>query len=237
MVSSRFSGLALFLVLSCFSLSAANVACNDFSGPVAIAGVDPGISFDCGTPLTFSGFINVAAAGNPNPQINLVNAFSDTSTSSVTLNFNPNMVNIGGPPEDQWLFFYVDGPLRSIGLAVGGVNAVVQEVACLEAIGPDMPVCDSGDVIANMLAFSPPFGNTSNVLLTRVGDRTYIGKDIAVYSNYLQEGGGALTVMSQIFGYAGRPDDHSAVPEPSTYLMLGGGLIGIAWRRRKTFTK
>jgi len=226
--------LFIALVFVAGIVMGAPVPCSDFSGPMAItpAGGPVG-NFDCGSPLTFRDFQNVASAGDPTPQIDLVSAWIDTASLPdplIVLNFNPNM-NAPAPfgSQDQWLFFAVDGPLTGVGLLIGGRNASVFEVACFSPIGPSMPMCNTGDVLATMQAFSPPADNGDLALITTVGNTTYFGKDISVSDDYPYPNGGSLSMLVEGFRY---DEGTVGTPEPATLSMSMLG-VGLVWFIRK----
>jgi hypothetical protein len=177
-----------------------------------------GVSFSCGL-LTFTNFEAVDAGARTPIVVNLVTASWDPATQWVFLNFNPNLAAPGAPNmpsvQDIWFYFDVIGPLGGVDLAVGGTGSTITERVCGSGVDRNgANLCVGGNQLAVMTAGSE---QSRSVDFGRVVSQASIFKDINVRE-------GELTSFTQSF---------HAVPEPASIVLIGAGLVGIAWLRKR----
>jgi hypothetical protein len=133
----------------------------------------------------------------------------DTSSGYVTLNEFADITSFGGGTES--LNFDVTGMLSGINLLVGYKNPTVVETVCagsgsFPCLSPLATITATTPFITTAAGF-PEITGTVNIQL-----------DITTPAN------GRLATVDQGFQVA---------PEPSTYLLFGSALIGLAIHRRK----
>jgi hypothetical protein len=194
----------------------ANPACTTLIGTNVLSG---GAICDAGG-LTFSNFSGsiLYGAGMPTPlQVNLL---SVSVGSYVTLQFTPVM---GGTTNNADFSFYfnVTGPVNGVDLTNAGTGmpapTVILERVCSQPLTNN--ICPAGTQLAEMtvsggdsqIVFPFPNGSVNSL---------YVYKDIRVPF------GDELSSFSQSF--------HTGVPEPMTFVLIGTGLVGIGWIRRRT---
>jgi hypothetical protein len=158
--------------------------------------------------LTFSNFAAVNAGAVPSPLVIAV-TFTTDASGNILVSFNPNLTS---PVQDLWFFFTVSGGINAIDLAVGGLNATINETACSVLIPLNSGICPSANILANINATT---GNTAigNFPGGTAVSPVFIFKDINVQT------GGSLTNFQQSF---------HPVPEPGTLALFGSGLLSIA---------
>jgi hypothetical protein len=177
--------------------------------------------FTCGG-LTFSNFSVTDPTGGAIGVVDINGASYNPSTGVVSLSLNPNLQ----ASEDEQFYYTVTGGVKDLLLAVGGDDATVSEEACMTSIptsGPGANLCPksllgsvsdySDDPAAPV--FSSPFTITSPI---------YIYKDIETGSG-TPPGASQLSDLDQSFLTG-------AVPEPTTLILFGGGLLAIGLIKR-----
>lgn len=213
-----------FTLLSVSVASAAYLPCTISGIPYVTAGAG-GTSpdFTCGT-LTFDNFQLVNPTGGAVGRVDILSAQYSTVTGEVDVQLNPNLL----AAQDEQLLFQVWGGITQIDMSVGGQNAAVTELACVNPIattGPLAFLCTdpTGTASVNPLGqitvasatgsqpvFSSAFNSSSPV---------YIFKDIETGN------GGALTGFTESFEVA-------PVPEPVSLVPLSG-LLALGFLRRR----
>jgi len=230
--------LLTMLVLAVGTLSATPMNCAT-TPPVTVATVTNNYTtpptgsptITCG-PLVFSNFQAVSADSGTSLglQFDYVSpATWDPSTGTVSLSFNPNFsVPMSPGVEDIHLFFDVTDTAGSsiIGVdgTIGGTNAHYTEYACAGAGGYNPPTsgpCGGNTPLASFTIFSYPATNNQPVITIPANTSIGVFKDIQA------AGPGALTSFGQTFEVS------TTIPEPATFAMLGGGLLLLAFARRK----
>jgi hypothetical protein len=178
--------------------------------------------------LTISDFLVVNAGNVPTPEIDLVNVGLSALEDKVVLDFNPNLsAPPSGPDLDLHFTFTVTGGVDRLDLGVGGVGATIIERACISSmvgngLCPVMP-------LANIIAFSaPPGPSYATSAFFDYTSPLYVYKDIGVAH------GGGLTEFEQTFTIGTRiVPPAAAVPEPASIILLGTGMLGLAFSVRQ----
>lgn len=141
----------------------------------------------------------------------LVSGISDLYGYQFSLNFNPAILQVLGVTEGSFL--------STAGSTFGSVGTIDNTAGQIS-------------YIANTLLSAVPGANGSGVLAHIDFNVTAVGSSALSFSDalFLNSNLGDITVQLN-----GRTlDTVAAVPEPSTYLMLAAGLVGlVAWRRRQ----
>ncbi len=176
-------------------------------------------SISCGT-VTFSNFqvFDAAPSTSTGAPFVLLSGTYDAGTTS--LSFNPNLNN-ANVFQDIHVLFTVSSttPVTTVGLMNGGsVNSGINERLCSGSVDPFSGVCSGGTTLANLTA---PGNATVSTSVSPAATFFTVYKDIG------HPTGGELTGFTQTFATS------QAVPEPTTFAMLGGGLVLFALARRK----
>jgi len=219
-MSSRLSTVLTLVVLGALCLTAsASPLCTDSTATFNIGGGVTNDPVSC-LGLTFNNWQAIAKIGSPSGSIAV--AGYDTG-STVFLDFSLVLLS----NQDINVYFTVTGPLLGIDLFNGGSGpTLIIEKACSvgfgEVPGNNRPASRcTGTLLADINAMS---NGSSNFLFTGgQSNLTYIFKDIGTQS------GGAMSDFTESF--------HTSVPEPTTFVLLGAGLLvigAIARRRRAT---
>ncbi len=176
-------------------------------------------SISCGT-VTFSNFqvFDAAPSTSTGAPFVLLSGTYDAGTTS--LSFNPNLNN-ANVFQDIHVLFTVSSttPITGVGLMNGGsLNSGINERLCSGSVDPFSGVCSGGTTLANLTA---PGNVTVNTAVSPAATSFTVYKDVG------HPTGGELTGFTQTFATS------QAVPEPTTFAMLGGGLLLFALARRK----
>ena len=225
----KLATLALAVISTTGALIAAPISCSS-GNPQDVLTLNSAGGCTFGG-LTFNNFQVVPAAGNPNPEVDLVSAvFTD---NVVNLQFNPNM---SAPPsggnQDIHFFFTVSGGVDQVDLSVGGVNATIAELVCKSAIPTTSPSCAPANTLSNIVAYSAGPNSATSTAFAPAG-LIYVYKDIGVSPNSPSGAGGALTNFNQSFHVNGNFGPLGDVPEPFTSALFGSGLAALGIFRRK----
>jgi hypothetical protein len=224
--------LLTMLVLAVGTLSATPVACatapvvqvatvsNTYMTPPTGSPV-----IDCG-PLVFSNFQAVNAGGAAvGLAFDYVSpATWDAATGTVLVSFNP-FFNVPAAPgvEDIHLFFDVTANAGSmitgVDGSIGGSNSSYNEIVCSGAGGYN----GSGGCTTTQLAtFTIGSGEPPTAIMPVAASQS-----VGIYKDILTLGPGHLTGFGQTYEVTG------TTPEPATFAMLGGGLVLLAFARRR----
>lgn len=195
------------------------ITCAAGPGNVISAGSPSSFSITCGGE-TFSNFEVESPDGGAAGIVDVQGASYNTSTGQVTLLANPNL---SGPSQDELFLYEASGDqVSSLGLALGGSGASISETACSGPIalsGPLADLCQPGQFLGNTSDFSndpsaPVFAGIPPV------SSVFVSKDIETGP----ASGSQLSEVDQTF---------QVVPEPSTLLLLGAGLVLLGLARRR----
>jgi hypothetical protein len=172
--------------------------------------------------------VSVLNAGNvPFPEIDLINVGLSALGDKIVLDFNPNLsAPPSGPDLDLHFTFQVTGGVNRLDLGVGGVDATIIERACISSmVGNGLcPVAP----LANIIAFSaPPGPSYATSAFFDTTSPLYVYKDIGVGH------GGGLTEFEQTFTIGQPIVRVPAVPEPASIILLGTGMLGVAFSIRQ----
>jgi len=194
--------------------------------------------------------ISGSGASTYTPDIRVTGAGTNGS-GELFLNFNPNMAIPGSSTStnntlDAYFYFTVTadtGGITGIDLGNSGFNTTITERVCRTAFDAQNGCAPPG-VIGTLISAnvgqnqapshvamgfgSPAYSTSVNPL--------YVWKDINLISQGLD--GAAISAFSQSFmtsgGSGGPGGGPGSVPEPYTFLSVGGGLIAVAlYTKRK----
>jgi hypothetical protein len=224
--SSRF-WVCLFATFATLA-SAAPVACVP-PAPLTIATVSAtyspsgfgGVTLDCG-PVTFSDWQIVDASGGTTTglPLSLVSPSTwDPATGIVSLTFNPAFVQFNAF-QDVHLYFTVTSSrqVSAIDLGVGGTTSAITERACRDGIVAGSGICVGG-LDGQLAAISNGSG-----MMNVVGEFPEPVTKFYIYKDIGKGPGGELTSFTQSF---------TTVPEPASMLMIGAGLLALAFTSRR----
>ena len=165
-------------------------------------------------PLAFSNFEVGSDSGVTVGISNASNFTGDTVNLLFTLN-SP----LG--PSDTHLLYKVTGPMFGVDMALGTYSGDVAIIENACTVNPTLlSNCDAegGILLADLIVSSG--GPTAAAVAFAEQNEVWIKKDISI---------GRDAAMSEF------NNSHATVPEPSTYMLIGAGLFGLAcWRRRKS---
>jgi hypothetical protein len=220
------------LVLAVGTLSATPVACTT-APPVTLATVSNNYMapptgspvVDCG-PLEFSNFQAVNQGGAAvGLAFNYVSPSTwDSATGTVSIAFNP-FFNVAASPnvEDIHLFFDVTAnagwSIVGVDGSISGTNSSYSEYACAGAGGY---AGIGGCTTATLASFSITSGDPATAIMPITASQS-----LGIYKDILTLGPGHLTGFGQTYEVTG------TTPEPATFAMLGGGLVLLAFARRR----
>jgi len=235
-------------------LSACSIAC---SFGAAICGSDNAnivgvANYSCTYQgLTFSNFAmtvsgNQASTYTPDVEVTGtgVNSFGE-----VYLNFNPNMAISGtasGPNNtlDAYFYFTVTAANGITGIDLGnsGINTTITERVCATAFDGQNGCAPPG-VIGTLIAANVGQNQAPSHVAMGFGNPQYSSSVSPIYVwkdiNLISQGadGAGISLFSQSFmpgGGSGGPGG-GPVPEPLTFLSVGGGLIAVVlYTKRKS---
>ncbi len=245
----RLNWISILLPLVVFSiaLSAAPVSCSDnpntgFLATVAAPGTMPAISSStvtCG-PVTFSLFRAQDASGGTTTGLTVNESGStyDPSTGTAVLGFNPGFV-ASTTFQDIHLMFNVTSsqPISAADLRTGGSGSIITERLCTGQNDFASGICMGGSTQLGVLTAASGQINTITLTAGAGGPATtttslWAFKDIGKSAGATGSGNCSPTCPTELTS-VGESFTVSAVPEPATFAMLGGGLLLFALARRK----
>lgn len=188
-----------------------------------VGGAPTGATITCGTTV-FSNFAITDAGNAPSASLVYVvdtatilnGSYYDPATGFINLVFNPNLAD-NNVFQDVHVVFNVNDAVQKV-YQVGGSAGVtgVQEIICSgnNNVNPGSGACINGATQLAALAYPP----STTVWLNPASGQISVWKDAS------HAAGSHLTGFTQSF---------TTTPEPATFAMLGGGLLALAFARRK----
>ena len=168
-------------------------------------------------PLAFSNF-EVGSTLVPDMKVG-ISSGSNFTGSTVNLLFTLNQPTV---PSDTTLLYKVTGPMFGVDMALGTYSGDVSIIENACTVSPTLNSNCIAQVGGTSLAafFVDSGGPTSVAVAFAEQNEVWIKKDITIGD------GGSMSDFN---------NSHATVPEPSTYMLIGAGLFGLAcWRRRKS---